>query len=405
MSAPRSTPLLVSTFAVACGLTVASIYYAQPLIGFIAPDLHLPPAWAGLIMTLTQTGYGAGLLLLVPLSDVIENRRLAVALMLGLAIALAAVSRAPSSLPFLGASFAVGVLAAATQILLPFASHLAPEARRGRVVGQVMAGLLGGIMLARPVSSFVAGRFGWRMVFAGAAGTVLLTGVMLGRVLPRRAPAGGIGYLGGLRSLPGLLAGTPVLRRRTLYQAMLFAGFCLFWTAAPLLLVRRFGFSHDGIAWFALVGAAGASAAPFAGWLADHGKGHAGTGLAMGAAGVAFALSAWAGAHHGLVLLVLAALLLDAAVQVSQVISMRAIYLLAPEARGRMNGLFLSLMFASGAIASGLATVLHEAFGFGAVCAAGGACVLVALGGFASERAPALARVTPLRPRAAVRRR
>jgi MFS family permease len=177
---------LVATFAFACGLAVASIYYAQPLIGFIAPELRLAPALAGLLMTLTQAGYGAGLLLLVPLSDVFENRRLALALLSGLALALLAVSRAPSAPVFLAATFLVGALAAAAQILVPFVSHLAPEERRGRVVGQVMAGLLAGIMLARPVASFTAGRLGWRAVFAGAA---LAAALALGWFLQSSTPS------------------------------------------------------------------------------------------------------------------------------------------------------------------------------------------------------------------------
>jgi predicted MFS family arabinose efflux permease len=386
---------LVAAFASACGLAVASIYYAQPLIGFIAPELRLAPALAGLLMTLTQAGYGAGLLLLVPLSDVFENRRLALALLAGLALALLAVSRAPSAPLFLAASFVAGALAAATQILVPFASHLAPEERRGRVVGQVMAGLLAGIMLARPAASFAAGRLGWRAVFSGAALAILGTVLLLRRMLPRRVPTGGIGYLQGLRSLPALLARTPVLRRRALYQSMMFSGFCLFWTAAPLVLVRRFGLSHDGIAWFALAGAGGACAAPFAGWLADHGHGRAGTGWALGSVALAFALAAWAVARHALALLVVAGVLLDAAVQVSQVIGLRAIYLLAPEARGRMNGLFIALTFVSGAVASGFAPAIHEAAGFGAVCLVGAACAFVALGGLTTERSG------PARPRTA----
>jgi predicted MFS family arabinose efflux permease len=138
---------------VASGLAVANIYYSQPLIGLIAPALGLHPGLAGLIVTLTQLGYAAGLLLVVPLSDVSENRRLVLFALGAVALGLLGIALSDSALTFMVASVVVGVFSVATQILVPFASHLAPETSRGKVVGTVMAGVLGGIMLARPFSS------------------------------------------------------------------------------------------------------------------------------------------------------------------------------------------------------------------------------------------------------------
>lgn len=215
---------LTVVFAVACGLCVANIYYAQPLIGPISQTLQLHAGLAGLIMTLTQLGYGAGLLLLVPLADVVENRRLIVGALGGAVLGLVGIALSNSAFTFLAASFVVGLCAVAAQVLVPFASHLAPEATRGKVVGNIMAGLLGGIMLARPFSSLVAAGLGWRAVFWISALIMAALIVVLWRLLPERRPHGSIGYVRTMASLPGIVWRTPVLRRRAFYQGMMFSG-------------------------------------------------------------------------------------------------------------------------------------------------------------------------------------
>ena len=372
-------PLLIAVFAVASGLAVANIYYAQPLIGLIAPELGLHAGLAGLVVALTQLGYGAGLLFVVPLSDRFENRRLVVLALGGVALGLVGIALSDSMLTFLAASFVVGVSAVATQILVPFASHLAPPESRGRVVGSVMGGLLAGIMLARPFSSYVAAELGWRAVFVISASVMLvLIGVLLW-VLPERTPAALLDYRSIMRSLPGLVARTPTLRRRALYQGMLFAAFNVFWTGSPLLLAREFHLGHRGIALFALAGAAGALAAPIAGRLADRGLTRIATGFALAATALAFVMSGVAAHAHSLMLLVAAALLLDAAVQVNQVLSLRSIYMLAPELRGRLNGLFMTFVFLCGAVGSVLASAVYVAAGWVALAAVGAAFGVAAL--------------------------
>ena len=240
------SPGLTLLFAVACGLCVANIYFAQPLIGPIAETLQLHAGLAGLIMTLTQFGYGAGLLLLVPLADVVENRRLVVVAMGGLVLGLICVAVSGSAATFLAASFVVGICAVAAQVLVPFASHLAPKATRGKVVGNIMAGLVAGIMLARPFSSLVAAAFGWRAVFLISAVLMAVLIAVLWRALPDRRPHGSIGYARTMASLPGIVMNTPLLQRRGFYQGMMFAAFQAFWTAVPLLLVHEFGLGQGG---------------------------------------------------------------------------------------------------------------------------------------------------------------
>jgi predicted MFS family arabinose efflux permease len=372
-------------FAAACGFAVANIYYSQPLIGLIAPELGLQMGLAGLIMTLTQLGYGAGLLLVVPLADVVENRRLVAIALGGAMLALVGITTAASVAVFLLASFAVGVCAVATQVLVPFATHLAPEATRGKVVGNVMAGLLAGIMLARPFASFVAETFGWRSVFATSALAMLILIVVLLRLLPQRQPKTTMHYGNILASLPGLVVATPLLRRRAFYQGMMFAAFNVFWTGAPLLLMQAFGLSQNGIALFALAGAAGALAAPWAGYLADRGKTRRATGWAMTAVIAAFALAALASGYRSITLLVIGALLLDGAVQICQVLSLRSIYMLQPELRGRLNGLFMTFVFVCGAIASGLAAAVYSLAGWIALSVLGASFAVLALLAYATE--------------------
>ncbi|WP_232077352.1 MFS transporter [Variovorax sp. PBL-E5] len=372
-------------FAVACGLCVANIYFAQPLLGPIAAALQLPAGLAGLIMTLTQLGYGAGLLLLVPLADVMENRRLIVLAMGGAVIGLAGIALSDSAASFLAASFIVGGCAVAAQVLVPLASHLAPEATRGKVVGNIMAGLLGGIMLARPFSSMVAAAFGWRAVFWISAALMALVALVLWRALPQRRPHGAGGYARTMASLPGIIRRTPQLRRRAFYQGMMFAAFQAFWTAVPLLLAREFGMGQGGIALFALAGAAGALAAPWAGRLADRGLTRPATGAAMLAALLSFIVGAVSVNFHSLAGLVLAAVLLDGAVQLCQVLSLRTLFMLAPELRGRINGLFMTLIFLCAAAASGLAAAIYTFHGWGGLSLLGAAFAVAALLFYSTE--------------------
>jgi predicted MFS family arabinose efflux permease len=387
---------LTLLFAVACGLCVANIYFAQPLIGPIAATLQLHAGLAGLIMTLTQLGYGTGLLLLVPLADVVENRRLIIFAMAGAVLGLVGITLSNSAATFLAASFLVGTCAVAAQVLVPLASHLVPEATRGKVVGNIMAGLLAGIMLARPFSSVVASALGWRAVFAISAVLMAALALVLWRALPQRRPHASFGYARTMASLPGIVWRTPLLRRRAIYQGMMFAGFQAFWTAVPLALAHEFGIGQAGIALFALAGAAGALAAPWAGRLADRGLARPATGWAMAAALLSFALGAVGVHFRSLTALVAAGILLDGAVQLCNVLSLRSLYVLAPELRGRLNGLFLTFIFLCAAVASGLAAAVYAFHGWNGLSLLGGGFAVVALLFYATEfRRNALLRATP----------
>src|SRR5258708_192082 len=219
---PAITARLTLVLAASCGLIVANLYYAQPLIALIAHDLAMPEATASLIVTLTQLGYVLGLVLLVPLGDLIENRRLVALVLCVTAAALLAAALAPASAAMLGAVLLIGATSVVAQMLVPFAAQLAPDATRGRVVGNVMSGLLLGILLARPIASLVADHAGWRAMFFASAAAMALLALALTRALPQRRPMAAIGYGTLLASLWEVLRDTKLLRRPAVYQAALF---------------------------------------------------------------------------------------------------------------------------------------------------------------------------------------
>ncbi|WP_219836768.1 MFS transporter [Paenibacillus sp. R14(2021)] len=359
MSQPRPENKRISAgimflLAAACGLVVANLYYSQTLVGLISADLSIAPGAAGLIVTITQIGYVAGLLFIVPLSDMLENRRLIVAMVAFIVLALCGAAFASGSLMFMTASLMIGLGSVVAQILVPFASYLSTEEQRGRVVGNVMSGLLLGIMLARPAASLVAGVWGWNAIFAISAALMALLGILLAFMLPVRRPASSLHYGQLVASLCKLFIKTPILRRRAFYQACLFAAFSLFWTTVPIRLTQVYGLSQKEIALFALVGVAGAVAAPIAGRLADKGRTRSITLGAISLAVASFIILALvhANPHVSVALLLLAAIMLDMAVSGNLVASQRAIYSLGQETRGRLNGLFMAIFFIGGAVGS-----------------------------------------------------
>jgi predicted MFS family arabinose efflux permease len=347
---------LTLLLAGACGVIVANLYYAQPLVGPISAALGMSLQTAGLVVTMTQIGYCAGLLLIVPLGDLVENRGLVLST-LGLAVlALAGATAATQAWTFLVASLFIGIGSVAVQVLVPYAAHLAPEATRGRVVGNVTSGLMFGIMLARPAASFLANAFSWHAVFLVSAALMVGLGIVLRLALPRREPSAGLRYGALLASMGSLARRTPVLQRRALYHAFLFGAFSLFWTTVPLLLAETYRLSQNGIAWFALAGVAGAVAAPIAGRVADRGWSRPATGIAMLLVAAALLLGrlGLSGSHVGLGTLVCAAILLDFGVTANLVLGQRAIFALGARVRSRLNGIYMATFFAGGAAGSAL---------------------------------------------------
>lgn len=379
---PQMARGLILLFAFSCGAIVANLYYAQPIIALIAPDLHMSGGMASLIVSLTQIGYAAGLFFLVPLGDLVENKKLMVvtALMSIASLALAATVRAPGL--FLAVSLIVGFSSVAVQLLIPLAAHLAPSESRGRVVGTIMSGLLLGILLSRPVASFIADHFGWRAVFAFGAATMAVVTVLLMLTVPSRRPAHQATYMQLIRSLGRLVATQPVLRERSLYQGLMFGSFSLFWSAAPVELMHHHHLSQSAIALFSLVGAMGASSAPIAGRLADAGHTGRATVVALGHAAASFAPALFV-PSAGVAGLVATGILLDFAVQMNMVLGQREIYALDAHSRNRLNSIYMTSIFVGGAIGSALASALYEHGGWTWIATVGALFPLAALARFA----------------------
>jgi predicted MFS family arabinose efflux permease len=361
-ASPPLTNALIVFLAFCCGAVVANIYYAQPIVAWIAPDIGLAGNHASLVVSLTQFGYALGLLFLVPLADLLENRRLVVVFTFVVAACLAAAGFATGPSVFLVAALLIGCFSVSVQIMVPLAAHMAPEQSRGRVVGNIMGGLVLGILLSRPVSSTLAHFVGWRGVFYAASALMAVIALVMVRVLPKRQPAHSASYLQLMHSVFALIPRFRVLRQRSMYHGLLFISFSLFWTIAPIELVRQYGFTAGGVALFALLGAAGALAAPLAGRLADAGHGEAATRVALVMAPLGMLLSAIPGI--GYVSLLIGAVVLDFAVQMNMVLGQRDVYALDAHSRARLNAVYMTSVFIGGALGSLVASPLYEHFGW-----------------------------------------
>lgn len=357
--------------ALACGAIVANLYYSQTLIAAISNDLHLNLKLSGFIVTLTQFGYGAGLLFIAPLSDLVENRRLIIVLLALTFLALLGIIFLQTTVPFLLFCFLLGLTSASAQVIIPFVAHITPIEKRGQVVGTVMSGLLLGIMLSRPMASLFTHFFSWRAIFIFSAAFMLLLIVLLHHFFPTRKPQHNLSYIKLITSFPLIFKSYPALRRRAIYHATLFCVFNLFWTSIAVLLMGSFfNYSQETVAWFAFVGATGALTAPIAGRLADKGYTQIATGVAIFLVGLACMIAKW---HNGysLTALIISALLLDIGVACNLILGQRTLYALAPEIRGRLNGLYVAIFFIGGGIGSALSAYLYRVGGWNFITTAG----------------------------------
>ncbi|WP_169742611.1 MFS transporter [Paraburkholderia ferrariae] len=356
-------------------VAVLPLYASQTLLVSLDASLHLGSK-ATLITGLTMLGYAVGLVTLVPLTDRFSNRPLIAATLIAQIVCLFASAVAPVAWVFLVATFALGVTASVVQMLVPAAASLAPVASRGAVVGTVMSGLMLGIMLSRPIAAFVGGLLGWRAFYAGDAMVLAAVALVVLKRLPDVRPVGTLPYRTLLASMAQIVAREPVLRRRALYQGLLMAGFNLFWSSVAIVLSRApLHLDSYAIAIFALAGSGGVIGAPLAGRAADRGHDVGAAIVAHGLAILAVLIAA-ASIHQGIprtvavVMLALAALLIDSGVVGDQAIGRRAINMLTQESRGRINGLFTGLFFVGSAVGATLAGPVLARFGWLGVCAA-----------------------------------
>ncbi|CAM3675026.1 MFS transporter [Bordetella tumulicola] len=370
-SSPARTDLSsgrVLLLASGAGLAVASLYYNQPMLGILGHELGASDAALGWIPALTQLGYAVGILLLAPLGDRYDRKRIILGKIIALALALLLAGLAPGIEALLGASFALGLAATLAQDIVPAAATLAPPEHRGRIVGSVMTGLLLGILLSRVVSGLVAEQFGWRTMFMAASAAILVLGAALWRGLPAFAPTTRLSYGALLGSLATLWRQHAALRRAVVAQGLLSLAFSAFWsTLAVMLHAAPFQLGAGAAGAFGLAGAAGALAAPLAGRSADR-RGPATVarrGALLAAASFALMIAVpMLSPYVALGLIAISAIGFDLGIQMSLIAHQSLVYSLDPAARSRLNAILMVGIFVGMAAGGALGTLALAHFGW-----------------------------------------
>ncbi|WP_217637536.1 MFS transporter [Desulfuromusa kysingii] len=363
--------VLVYVMAVACGVAVANLYYAQPLLHTLAQQFGISEGTTGLIVTMTQLGYVIGLALIVPLGDLFERRRLITVVSAGTAVALAGAAISPGIGSFLMACLGIGFTAVVAQVLVPFAAVLAADGQRGAVIGRVMSGLLLGILLARTISGFIADVYGWRAVFWIATVSMIVQSIVLWRMLPQSRGGTRLSYPALIGSVFLLFREEPLLRRRIVYGTLGFAAFSVFWTSLAFLLARPpYSYSDSVIGLFGVVGAAGALSASLAGHFHDRGSTRPATGVLLALVVIAFVIMGVYSTH--LTAIIIGVVLLDIGQQGTHILNQSVIYTLNHEARSRITTAYMTCFFFGGVIGSASSGYVFEFGGWVGVSWLGG---------------------------------
>lgn len=385
---PRATLWLMT---VACTVTVANLYFNQPLLSEMGRGVGLSSHALGLVPTMTQVGYALGMLLLVPLGDSLERRTTAVAMASLAALPLAGVALAQGAATLIAMSFLVGVTTMVPQLLIPFAADIALPAARGRVVGIVMSGLLVGILLSRTVAGFVGAHFGWRVVFGAASALCVAVAISLQVALPVRKPNAVMPYPQLLRSIVKLAAEEPTLRLHAFIGAMSFGAFSAFWaTLSPMLEATPHHYGSDVAGMFGVVGLVGVIAAPIVGRVADRRADRRANGLALLILLFSFLVLALAGAS--LLGIGAGVVLLDLGAQSNHISNQARVFSLRPDARSRINTVYMFSYFVGGAAGAYLGALGFSlagrmgVYGVGAAMTALGLIALVLFGSNARDK-------------------
>ncbi|MDE1009570.1 MAG: MFS transporter [Paraburkholderia fungorum] len=369
-STDRSLRGLLLLLATIAGVAVANIYYNQPLLGNLRQSFPDSASWVGAVPAVTQLGYAAGMLLLAPLGDRFDRRHLILLQIAGICVALVLAATAPTLSVLIIASLAIGVLATIAQQAVPFAAELAPASGRGHAVGTVMSGLLLGILLARTAAGLIAEYFGWRAVFGASVVALLVLAVVIILRLPKSKPTSTLPYGKLMVSMWHLIVEHRALREASLTGAAMFAAFSIFWSVLALLLAGApFHLGPQAAGLFGIVGAAGAMAAPLAGKFSDRRGPRTIITVSIVLVAISFVVFALSG--KSIVGLVIGVIVLDIGVQAAQISNQSRIYALRPEARSRVNTVYMVAYFIGGAVGSGVGAVVWPIFGWVGVSVAG----------------------------------
>ena len=372
------TPRLAWLFSVAAGTAVANLYWSQPLLSAIADDLGIASHRASWVLTLVQLGYAVGILLILPLGDVANRRRMVPMMIASSALALVAVAVAPTMGVLLVVMSVLGITAIAGQLLVPLAGDLSPDDKRGEYVSTVTAGILIGILLSRTLAGFIADLAGWRVVYLVAAVVAGVLAVVMFTQLPDLPPQQKLGYPALMRSVLRIITSHSTLRWTMALGMLGFGTFTLFWTALTFLLSSEpYSYSLTQIGSFGLAGLAGALASRRVGVLHDRGHSVPATGAMW-----LLALLVWVGVGIGgrsLAVLIVAVVLIDVALQGQMILNQIRLFALSDAERSRLNSVFVTFNFLAAAVGSAAAGALWNWGGWTAVTVAGAAGSLAAL--------------------------
>jgi predicted MFS family arabinose efflux permease len=365
---------LTVMFAVAAGAAVANLYWAQPLLGYIADSLEVSTGTAGLLITVSQIGYAIGVFLLVPLGDSVSRKRLIPLIMVLSAAALGLSTLASNFAVLVAAMALIGVSTVSAQLLAPLAGDLAGDEQRGQVVGTVASGVVTGILLSRTISGIVADTLGWRAIFGAACCATLVLAAILARALPSMPSRTPLPYRQLLRSVFSSVATTPAVQVTMGIGAGAMAVFTLFWTALTFYLsADPFNYSATRIGLVGIIGLVGALSAQSVGKLYNRGLSVTGIGVALGSVVVALAISALG--SRSVIFVLIGVALLCTATQCINILCQTRMLSLDPSARSRLNTAFVVANFVGGALGSSLAGLLWHVGQWPAVVAAGAVIV------------------------------
>ncbi|WP_179152001.1 MFS transporter [Oceanobacillus senegalensis] len=361
------TNFLIFILAISCGSLAANIYYAQPIVQFIAEDLNISSDLSGLLTTLTQIGYALGLFFIVPMADLFKSKKIIV-ILIGLSIiSLIGTLISANGIVFLILTSIIGIGACAAQMLVPLTMRIVPIGESGKYVGKVMSGLLIGIMIARPLSIGIADWFGWRAVFLCSAIMLVAVLLLIIKFLPNYevVSTSNISYPNLIASMVKLLINTSPLQERAFYHACLFATFSLYWTVIPILLRSEpLHFSNIEIALFGFAAIAGALLTPTIGKIADKGYIYTMTNISMALVLLSIVLLFFVKDHSlfSVILILISGISIDIGVSGNLLLGQKVIFSLHPEIRNRLNGLYMTIFFLGGAFGSWIGSYSYYKF-------------------------------------------
>lgn len=372
------TKLLILIMAITCGLTVANLYYIQPLLGDMAKSFNVHEVSVGSAAMLTQIGYAVGMIFILPLGDIKERKNLITIMLLFSVISLFTMAFSQNIYMLIVSSFAVGFTSIIPQLIIPLAAQLSNPNERGKIIGTVMSGLLIGILVSRTISGLIGNYFGWRVVYIVAAIMMIILTLVLKKVIPITNPVSEVRYFDLLKSLPKLIKEEPILKESSLNGALMFAAFSAFWTALTFLLESpHYNMGSQAAGLLGLVGIVGALAAPLVGKLADKKGSRYVIGICIMIVSLSYILFLILG--FKMIGLIIGVILLDLGVQSSNISNQARVHSMNEEKRNRINTVYMVSFFLGGSLGSFLGSSAYSNFGWFGVCIFGISTQIIAL--------------------------